>query len=599
MEQQPLRYPQGFDPETMTARVAELAERSRKLFEAFVERQAEGDDFRVPDPRIINDAFSKLAEAMFANPTVLIDAHLSYWQQMNELWHGQMRRMLGEQVPPVVEPARADKRFKDDAWSEDLVFDYIKQSYLLTAEWIQGTVAKVDGLDEPTRRKVEFYTKQYVDAIAPTNFALTNPKVLRHAAETNGNSLFEGFKRLLEDLERGRGDLKITMTDVEAFVVGDNIAATPGKVVFENELMQLIQYTPSTPQVHKRPLLIIPPWINKYYILDLRAKNSFVRWAVSQGLTLFVVSWVNPDARLAEKTFEDYLRQGPLAAMDAIEQQTGERELLLIGYCLGGTLTACLLAWLKAKKDARVRAVTFFTTMLDFAEPGELSVFIDDEQLKLLDSHMQKKGYLEARHMQQVFNMMRANDLIWSFVVNNYLMGREPLAFDLLYWNSDSTRMPYRMHSFYLHAMYRDNLLTKPGAISLLGVPIDLASVDVPAYFLSTKDDHIAPWASTYASSLLLGGTVRFVLGGSGHIAGVINPADSRKYGYWTGPARRASAEDWLSQANQHEGSWWPDWYAWLRHFAGDFVEARDPAAGPLPVIEEAPGRYVRVRADD
>ncbi len=586
------------DAKVLAARMAELAERSNRVFREFLERQ-DDEVFQIPDPRVVSGAFAEFARHLLAKPEHLIDAQLAYWKDMGQLWEGYMRRLLGEEVAPMAAPAPDDRRFKDDAWSEDLVFDYIKQSYLVTANWIHNTVANVEDIDPVLRQKVAFFTRQYVDALAPSNFAATNPVVLRRAAETRGESLFQGLRQLLIDLERGKGELKISMTKEDAFVVGETIATSPGTIVFENELMQLIQYAPSTETVQRRPLLIVPPWINKFYILDLKPKNSFIRYAVGQGFTVFVISWVNPTAELAHKTFEDYLKQGPLTAMDAIERQTGERELNVIGYCLGGTLTACLLAYEAAKGRQRIKAATFFTTMLDFSAPGDLAVFIDDDQLAILDQHMQKKGYLESRHMQQVFNLMRANDLIWSFVVNNYLMGREPMAFDLLYWNADSTAMPYMMHSFYLRNMYQKNLLTKPGGITLDGVPIDLGQIRVPAYFLSTKEDHIAPWLATFDGSRLLNGLVRFVLGGSGHIAGVINPADSGKYGYWTGTGRTKDPTSWLEQASRHDGSWWPDWQAWLTRHGGGEVPARDPRAGPLPVLEPAPGRYVKMRSTE
>jgi len=584
------------DAKVLAARTAELAERSNRIFREFLERQ-DDEIFQVPDPKVVTHAFTEFAQHLFAEPEHLIDAQLAYWKDMGQLWEGYMRRVLGEEVPPQVAPAPDDRRFKDEAWTEDLIFDYIKQAYLVTANWIHSTVANVEGIDPVLRNKVNFFTRQYVDALAPSNFAATNPVVLRRALETKGESLFLGLRHLLIDLERGKGELKISMTKEDAFTVGENIATSPGSVVFENELMQLIQYAPSTETVQRRPLLIVPPWINKFYILDLKPRNSFIRYAVSQGFTVFVISWVNPTAELAHKGFVDYLQDGALTAMDLIERQTGERELNVIGYCLGGTLTACLLAYEAAKGRDRIKAATFFTTMLDFSEPGDLAVFIDDEQLAILDQHMQKKGYLESRHMQQVFNLMRANDLIWSFVVNNYLMGREPMAFDLLYWNADSTTMPYMMHSFYLRNMYQRNLLVQPGGITLDGVPIDLSTIEVPAYFLSTKEDHIAPWLATFKGSRLLSGPVRFVLGGSGHIAGVINPADSGKYGYWSSSSRTSDPERWLEDATRHEGSWWPDWQAWLTDHGGGEVPARDPAAGPLPIIEPAPGRYVKTRS--
>jgi polyhydroxyalkanoate synthase len=586
------------DTKELAARMAEIGERSNRIVRQFLERQ-DDEILQIPDPRVVTGAFTRFAEHLLANPEHLIDAQLAYWKDMGRLWEGYMRRMLGEEVEPVARPAPDDRRFKDEAWSEDVVFDYIKQAYLVTASWIHNTVANVEDIDPALRQKVAFFTRQYVDAMAPSNFAATNPVVLRRAAETRGESLYEGLRHLLMDLERGKGELRISMTKEDAFVVGENVAASEGSVVFENELMQLVQYAPLTETVQKRPLLIVPPWINKFYILDLKPKNSFIRFAVEQGLTVFVISWVNPSKALAHKSFEDYLKDGPLAAMDAIARQTGESELNVIGYCLGGTLTACLLAHEAARGRERIKSATFFTTMLDFSEPGDLAVFIDDEQLDLLDQHMAKKGYLESRHMQQVFNLMRANDLIWSFVVSNYLMGREPMAFDLLYWNADSTAMPHMMHSFYLRNMYQRNKLAEAGGITLDGVPIDLGTVKVPAYFLSTKDDHIAPWKATFQGSRLLGGPVRFVLGGSGHIAGVINPADSGKYGYWTGTSRSRDADVWLARAERREGSWWPDWRRWLERHGGGRVPARDPAAGPLPVIEPAPGRFVRARSAD
>jgi polyhydroxyalkanoate synthase len=407
-----------------------------------------------------------------------------------------------------------------------------------------------------------------------------------------------GLDNLLEDLERGKGKLRIKMTDLEAFEVGGNVAVTPGKVVYQNDLMQLIQYTPTTAKVYRRPLLIVPPWINKYYILDLRPDNSFIAWAVEQGYTVFVVSWVNPDASLAGKSFEDYMGEGVLEALEAIERAVGERQVSAIGYCLGGTLLAATLAYMKATGDERITAAIFFVSLVDFAEAGDLSVFIDEEQLDQLERRMEKEGYLEGGAMSTTFNMLRANDLIWSFVVNNYLMGKDPFPFDLLYWNSDSTRMPATMHSFYLRKMYHENLLSQPGGIELRGVPIDLTAIDIPVYILSTKEDHIAPWISTFEATRLYKGPVKFVLAASGHIAGVVNPPSAEKYGYWTKRGKAASPEAWLERAEAHPGSWWPDWHRWLRPKSGGKVAARSPGDGGLEVIEDAPGSYVKVRAD-
>ncbi len=457
---------------------------------------------------------------------------------------------------------------------------------------------EVEGIDERTARKVDFYTRQFVDALAPSNFVMTNPEVLRATIESRGENLLHGLKNLLEDLERGKGRLAIKMTDMAAFRVGENIAVSPGKVIFQNDLMQLIQYSPTTELVKRRPLLIIPPWINKFYILDLRPDNSFIRWAVEQGHTVFVISWVNPDEHLAAKTFADYMLEGPLAALDAIEQATGEREANVIGYCLGGTLLACTLAYMAAKHDNRIKSATFFVTMVDFAEAGELSVFIDEEQLSALEERMNAKGYLEGRDMATTFNMLRANDLIWSFVVNNYLLGKSPFPFDLLYWNSDSTRMPAAMHSFYLRKMYQENLLVKPGGITLAGVPIDLGKIRTPAFILSTREDHIAPWRSTYAATRLYKGPVKFVLSASGHIAGVVNPPGGR-YGHWVNDNNPPTPEEWLAGATEHAGSWWPLWEQWVAQYAGGEVPARQPGDGKLTPIENAPGSYVKVRAED
>ncbi|MBN8898535.1 MAG: class I poly(R)-hydroxyalkanoic acid synthase, partial [Rhodospirillales bacterium] len=484
----------------------------------------------------------------------------------------------------------------DDAWKENEVFDFIKQSYLLSARFVQDVVRQVDGLDPKTAQKVDFYARQFIDAMSPSNFLLTNPEVLRKTAETGGENLLKGLNNLLADLERGRGKLSIKMTDMDAFKVGQNIGVSPGKVVFQNDLMQLIQYTPSTDKVLKRPLLIGPPWINKFYILDLRPKNSFVRWAVSQGHTVFVISWVNPDEKLAEKGFDDYMKEGYLAALDAIEQATGEREVNAIGYCLGGTLLASTLAYMAAIKDERIKTATFFVTMMDFREAGELGVFIDEEQLKSLEDKMAKRGFLEGSEMATTFNMLRANDLIWSFVVNNYLLGNDPFPFDLLYWNADSTRMPARMHSFYLRKMYQQNLLAKPNGISLAGVPIDPGKIKTPAYFLSTREDHIAPWKSTYRGTQLLGGPKRFVLAASGHIAGVVNPPEGGKYSHWINEDLPPDAEGWLQGATEMAGSWWPDWHRWVTAQGKAQVPARQPGAGKLPALEDAPGSYVQVR---
>ena len=599
--QQPYQMPEinMADAERLAQNFNRIAEQSQRLLKAYMDRQSSGDYFTVPDPNVVSKSFMEMIQRMMTDPGRMIQAQMNFWQDYMALWQSTSRRMMGQEADPVIGPAPGDKRFKDDTWSENVVFDYIKQSYLLAARSVHGLVTDVKDLDHKTAQRVDFYTRQFIDAMAPTNFAVTNPKVIKATLESGGENLIRGLGNLLEDLESGKGQLRIRMTDKAAFKLGENIAITPGKVVFQTDLMQLIQHNPTTDKVFKRPLMIVPPWINKFYILDLKPKNSFIKWAVDQGFTVFVLSWINPDARLAEKDFEDYLTDGTLAALDAIEQATGEREVNAVGYCLGGTLLMSTLAYLAAIDDNRIKSATCFTSLLDFSEVGELEVFIDEEQLSHMEKHLAEKGYLEGHQMAGVFNMLRANDLIWSFVINNYLMGNDPMAFDLLYWNSDSTRMPRKMHSFYLRNMYQRNLLREPGALTLAGQPIDLSKVKTPVYFLSTREDHIAPWKGTYKGTQLVGGPVRFVLGGSGHIAGVINPASSNKYGYWTNDTLPTDCDDWLAGADQNEGSWWPDWFQWVKKHAGSGqVKPRTPGDGKLDVIEDAPGSYVAIRVD-
>ncbi len=537
------------DPAVWAKSMAEIAEKSQRLVSEFLARQAEGAGMGTADPLNIGSAFLEMTQRLMSDPGRMVEAHLSLWQDYMRLWQSTAERFVGGNPAPVAEPESGDYRFKDPAWQESTLFDYIKQSYLLTARWLQTTVKATDGLDEKAARKVDFYTRQFVDAMAPTNFVATNPEVLRTTIESGGENLVKGLQNMLDDLDRGKGRLMIKMTDIESFSVGKNLAVTPGKVVFRNDLIELIQYDPATAQVKRAPLLIMPPWINKFYILDLRPKNSFVKWATEQGHTVFVISWVNPDGKLADKTFDDYLLEGPLAALDAIERATGEKETNLIGYCLGGTLLAATLAYMAAKGDRRAKSATFFASMVDFKEAGELSVFIDEEQLASLEERMKKHGYLDGADMATTFNMLRANDLIWSFVVNNYLLGKEPFPFDLLYWNSDSTRMPAAMHSFYLRTMYVENKLVQPGGITLAGVTIDLRQVKTPCFILSTKEDHIAPWKSTYAATQLYSGSVKFVLAASGHIAGVVNPPGKSKYGHWRNDDLPPSPDDWLKGA--------------------------------------------------
>ena len=588
----------SYDPVALAESLASAAEKSAKLMGDFAKRQSASGHTMMADEAGIGKAFLELAAQMMANPMRLAESQMNLWWDYMSLWQSSVFRMMGGASGPLVTPAKGDKRFKHEDWEQHFLFDYIKQSYLITARWLHDQVASVEGLDEKTKKKVDFYTRQYIDAFSPSNFALTNPEVFRATVASGGQNLVKGLNNLLDDIERGNGKLKISMTDAKAFELGVNIATTPGKVVFRNELIELLQYTPTTPKTYKRPLLIVPPWINKFYILDLREKNSYIKWCVDQGLTTFVVSWVNPDAKLADAGFDRYLTDGTMAAVGAIEQATGESEINAVGYCLGGTLLAATLGYMAAKKDKRIASATFMTALIDFKHSGELEVFIDEEQVASLERKMAGRGYLEGSEMANTFNLLRANDLIWSFVINNFLLGRDPFPFDLLHWNGDSTRMPARMHSFYLRNMYMENALAKPRGIELAGTPIDLTKVNVPTYFVSAIEDHIAPWKATYGGPKVLGGTSRFVLSGSGHIAGIVNPPVANKYGYWTNDKQPKTADAWLEDAKPHEGSWWVDWRKWLTPHLGREVPARIPGKGKLKALEDAPGTYVRIRAE-
>ena len=588
------------DPQEVAKTYAEVARRASHLISDHVHRQLKKGVSTPADELGIAQAFMDMMAKLLANPYKLAQAQMNLVWDYFSLWQHSMMRVAGLSGSPVASPEKTDKRFKDEEWEEHFLFDFIKQSYLIAARHIHDTVSGVDGLDDQTQKKVNFYTRQYIDALSPSNFAMTNPEVFRETVKSHGQNLLKGLNNLLRDVEDGGGNLRVKMTDTTAFELGKNVATTPGKVVFETEMMQLVQYTPSTDKVLKKPLLIVPPWINKFYILDLREKNSYIKWCVDQGHTVFVISWVNPDERLAEKSFDSYLLEGTMAAVDAIVEQTGAKEINAAGYCLGGTLLATTLAYMAAKKDKRIASGTFFTTMTDFADPGELSVFLDEGQITSLEKKMFERGYLEGSEMAGTFNMLRANDLIWSFVVNNYLMGKDPFPFDLLFWNSDSTRMPAKMHSFYLRNMYLKNLLKEPGGIEVAGVPIDLSKIKVPTYFISAIEDHIAPWKSTYAGALNFGGNVRFVLGGSGHIAGIVNPPAANKYGYWINPAAKLpeTGETWFEGAQQSPGSWWTDWQAWVTGHDAAQTDPRDPAKGKLKVLEDAPGSFVKARVD-
>ena len=544
-------------------------------------------------------AFGEIAKQWMAEPHRFAAAQQELAGEFVDLWTRTVASQLGEHVEPLAAPEPGDNRFKDAEWSANPFFDYWKQAYLLTSRWTEQLVAETNGIDERTRQKAEFYLRQLTSAASPSNFPLTNPEVLRETLASSGENLVRGMTQLAADLDKSGTSLNISQTDLAAFDVGRNLAVTPGKVVFQNDIMQLIQYTPSTPEVSSVPILIVPPWINKFYILDLTAQKSFVRYLVGQGFTVFLVSWANPDEKLANKTFENYMREGILAAADAVSRATQIDKINVLGYCVGGTLLGTTLAWLAARGQDRFRSATFLAAQMDFSKAGDLLVFIDDAQLKSLDEMMAEQGVLDGSRMATVFNMLRPRDLIWPYIVNNYLLGKKPMPFDLLYWNQDSTRMPAANHAFYLRKFYLENALAK-GQMTFAGQRLSLSKVKLPIYELATKEDHIAPAKSVYIGARLFGGPVKFVMAGSGHIAGVVNPPEKVKYQYYlndalTGPLP-ASLEDWQNSAVEHPGSWWPHWAEWLRGQSDDMVPSRQPGDG-LKVIEDAPGSYVRVKA--
>jgi len=574
----------------------EIFQKTIDLSQSYYTYGIKNAEKQMTDDYGIHKAFTSLSEQLLSDPEKLSNSTTQFWQEQLNLWEKWINSDPTVVKKPDIE--KVDSRFRSKLW-DTWLFDYVRNAYLLTAEHLQKTVNDIDSLDERTARKVKFFTKQYVDAMSPTNFAALNPDVLKATVDSNGGNLLSGLNNLLDDLKKGKGELAIKMVDPNAFELGKDVATTDGKVVYQNELMQLIQYQPTTKSVLETPLLIIPPWINKYYILDLTPRNSFIKWAIDQGHTVFVISWVNPDARHAHKTFDDYLVEGPLAALDVIDKRCKTNTTNLVGYCLGGTLTAVLLGWLKSnKQEKRVNSTTFFTSMIDFNEPGELGVFVDPEGVDALEKRMASKGYLEASEMASTFNMLRSNDLIWSFVVNNYLLGKDPVPFDLLFWNSDATRMPAKMHSYYLRNMYIHNKLRKPKGLTIAGRSIDLSTVTTPCYFISAKDDHIAPWKSTFSGAKLFGGKVRFVLGGSGHIAGIVNPPVANKYCFWANDELTHEAESWLQNADRFDGSWWSDWSVWISSQGSRTVNARKIRNNRTNPFEDAPGSYAKLRLD-
>ncbi|SFH85216.1 PHA/PHB synthase family protein [Bradyrhizobium sp. cf659] len=588
-----------FDAEAFAMNVARAMESGGKALAAFLKPRESGEVQDRPPAELaeVVKTFTSVAEYWLSDTSRSSDLQTKLAKDYLDLWGSAARRMAGQDAPPAIAPSPRDKRFADPEWKSNQFFDFVMQLYLLTTKWAQELVRDAEGLDPQTRRKAEFYVQQVTNALSPSNFVLTNPEVLRETVASSGENLARGLKMLAEDIAAGKGMLKIRQSNPDNLVVGVNMATTPGKVIYQNEMMQLIQYSPTTENVLRTPLLIVPPWINKFYILDLKPEKSYIKWCVDQGITVFVISWVNPDKRLGNKSWEDYMKEGPLTAMDVIEKVTGEMKVHTAGYCVGGTMLATTLAWLAEKRRQRVSSATFFAAQVDFTHAGDLLVFVDEEQIASLEQDMKAAGVLEGSKMAMAFNMLRSNDLIWSYVVSNYLRGQQPSAFDLLHWNSDATRMTASNHSYYLRNCYLENRLST-GTMVLDNTLLDLSKVKVPVYNLATREDHIAPAESVLYGSQFFGGPVKYVLSGSGHIAGVVNPPASNKYQYWTNDnIKDVNVAEWMKGAVEHKGSWWPDWRQWLGELDPEEVPARAVGSEALPPLEDAPGSYVRVRA--
>jgi len=574
--------------------IAEVFTLSQQVWQKFLEGQSE-DAEQDSDPLNAMPAMQELATALWSDPEKMLENTMQYWQAQGALWQHAVSKMSGGEAIDLPKLPRAGKQFKHEEWSENALFEYVKNSYLLMSGWVQDTVDGAD-LEQKDQKKAAFYTRNMIEALSPTNFAALNPEVLAATNAEKGENLVRGLKMMLADMERGKGKLLIRQTDMDAFEVGRNMAMTEGQVIWQNNILQLIQYAPLTEKVHAKPLLMIPPWINKYYVLDLNPKKSLMKWLVEQGYTVFIISWVNPDIAQKDETWGSYM-QGVSDVIDVVLAETGQKQTHLASYCIGGTLTGTLLAKLGQAGDKRVASATFFTALMDFEDGGELQVMVDDKTIALVDAQMEE-GFLPAQTMASAFNMLRSGDLIWSFVVNNYMLGKDPFPFDLLYWNADSTAMPAKVHHFYLKQFYTDNMFAKGGLV-VDGQQITLADIKAPVYHVATKEDHIAPAGSVYfGAQEMTGADVRFVLAGSGHIAGVVNPPVAGKYQYWSNGDMSANTLDgWLSDASETEGSWWPDWDKWLKKRSGKKVFARK--AGAINgMIEVAPGAFVKARFD-
>jgi polyhydroxyalkanoate synthase len=587
-----------FDPEAFARNLSHAMETGGQALATMLKpRETQEGNNQPTELTEIVKTLTSVADYWMKDPARAAELQGKLGKSYLDLWGSASKKLAGEKAEPAIEPPPRDKRFADPEWRSNQFYEFIMQAYLLTSQWANQLVEKADGLDPHTRKKAAFYVQQITNALAPSNFVPTSPELTRLTLENSGDNLVRGMKMLAEDIAAGKGHLKIRQSDPANLEVGVNMATTPGKVIFQNEIMQLIQYQPATETVLRTPLLIVPPWINKFYILDLKPEKSFIKYCVDQGLTVFVISWVNPDKSLGDKSFADYMKLGPLTAMDVVEKITGEMKVHTIGYCVGGTLLASTLAWLAERRRVRVTSATFLTTQVDFTHAGDLMVFVDEGQISSLERDMRATGVLEGARMAMAFNMLRSNDLIWSYVVSNYLKGQPPSAFDLLHWNSDATRMPSANHSYYLRNCYLDNKLSA-GTMVLDDTPLDLSKVKVPIYNLATREDHIAPAESVLYGSQFFGGPVKYVLSGSGHIAGVINPPAANKYQYWTNENIHAgSVAEWLKGAQEHKGSWWPDWRAWVEQFDPEQIPARAIGNETYQPIEDAPGSYVRVRS--
>lgn len=536
----------------------------------------------------LTEQFQNMVTVMIKNPEKIWEMQMAYWEDAMKLAQTQFSHWLEGTSMPIT-----DSRFSGEDWLHNPFFNMLSQQYLLASEHMNTLFEKMEYPDKNLAKRLKFFTKQYLDALSPANFLHTNPQLMDETLKSHGKNLLHGLHNLLSDLEVGSSRLVIKMTDADAFKIGVNIGITPGKVVYRNSMMELIQFSPQTESVKSTPLLIIPPWINKYYILDLSAHNSLIRWVVEQGITVFIISWVNPDETFANKSLYDYLNEGPQEAIGVIQNQLKVKQVNTLGFCIGGTLLSLLLAYNKAHQNNSIHSATFLAAMIDFSDPGDISVYIDEQQIQKLEEEMKSKGYLAGKFMASSFNSLRANDLVWSFFIKNYLRGKNPVPFDILYWNSDSTNMPAKMHSQYLRWMYLHNNLIKPNKIHLNHTPIDVSKIDVPTFFLSTEKDHIAPWKTTYLGFQKMNGPKRFVLGGSGHIAGIINPPTAVKYGYKVNDSTTANADKWLEGAKAHEGSWWPEWLKWLKAHSGKNIPAPDFKKLPYAPIMDAPGSYV------